>query len=73
MLVLTRRLGQKILIGDNVEVVLLEVRGNQVRLGIVAPTSVRVNRAEVIARRHENCRKEQGAEALYASAGAGEG
>lgn len=68
MLVLTRRLGQKIIIGENVEITLLEVRGNQVRLGIMAPPSVRVNRAEVLERRHDNCTR-QVAEPAPAGAG----
>ena len=49
MLVLTRRAGESIVIGDDVRVVLLEVRGDTVRLGIDAPRSVQVNRAEVYA------------------------
>ncbi|RYG33867.1 carbon storage regulator [bacterium] len=47
MLVLTRKLGQSIVIGDEVEVVVLEVRGEQVRLGIRAPKHVSVHRKEI--------------------------
>ena len=47
MLVLTRRANQSIVIGDNVVVTVLEVRGDQVRLGIKAPRSVTVHREEV--------------------------
>ncbi|RYG43133.1 carbon storage regulator [bacterium] len=47
MLVLTRKLGQSIIIGDEVEVVVLEVRGEQVRLGIRAPKHVSVHRKEI--------------------------
>jgi carbon storage regulator len=47
MLVLTRKVGQSIVIGDNVEVVVLEVRGEQVRIGIRAPKDVTVHRKEV--------------------------
>jgi carbon storage regulator len=47
MLVLTRKLGQSIKIGDEVEVVVLEVRGEQVRIGIRAPKTVSVHRKEV--------------------------
>jgi len=50
MLVLARRVGQEIVIGDDVQIVVLEVRGNQVRLGITAPPSLRVDRQEVRAR-----------------------
>ncbi|MBI1331586.1 MAG: carbon storage regulator CsrA [Armatimonadetes bacterium] len=47
MLVLTRKVNQTIIIGDNVEVVVLEVRGEQVRLGIRAPRDVSVHRKEI--------------------------
>jgi carbon storage regulator len=47
MLVLTRKVGQSIVIGDNIEVVVLEVRGEQVRVGIRAPKNVSVHRKEV--------------------------
>mgnify|MGYP001325869406 CR=1 FL=1 len=47
MLVLTRKLNQSIVIGDEIEVVVLEVRGEQVRLGIKAPKNVTVHRKEV--------------------------
>lgn len=47
MLVLTRRANQSIVIGDGVIVTVLEVRGDQVRLGIQAPRSVPVHREEV--------------------------
>jgi carbon storage regulator len=47
MLVLTRKVNQTIVIGENVEVVVLEVRGEQVRLGIRAPRDVTVHRKEI--------------------------
>lgn len=47
MLVLTRKTDQEIVIADNIRVKVLEVRGNQVRLGIVAPKEISVHRAEV--------------------------
>jgi carbon storage regulator len=47
MLVLTRKLGQSIVIGDDIEVVVLEVRGEQVRIGIRAPKTVMVHRKEI--------------------------
>jgi carbon storage regulator len=49
MLVLTRRAGESIVIGDEVRVVVLDVRGDTVRLGIEAPRNVQVHRAEVYA------------------------
>lgn len=47
MLILTRRVGEKILIGDNVSIAVLGVRGNQVRIGIEAPSEVSVHREEI--------------------------
>ncbi len=47
MLVLTRKLNQSIVIGDDIEIVVLEVRGEQVRIGIKAPKNVAVHRKEV--------------------------
>ena len=57
MLVLTRRVGESLVIGDDVVVTVLEVRSDGVRLGIDAPRHVRVHRAEVLdAVRQENAR-----------------
>lgn len=53
MLVLTRKLQQSIMIGDEIEVVVLEVRGEQVRLGIRAPKNVTVHRKEIYEQIHE--------------------
>lgn len=50
MLVLSRRLGENIRIGDDIKVTVLEVRGGQVKLGIEAPLAVQVHRQEVYAR-----------------------
>jgi carbon storage regulator len=50
MLILTRRVGEAILIGDNVTVTILAVRGYQVRLGINAPKEISVHRDEVFER-----------------------
>lgn len=47
MLILTRRIGETIMIGDHITVTVLGVNGNQVRLGIEAPKTVRVDREEV--------------------------
>ena len=49
MLVLTRRANQSIMIGHDIVVTVLEVRGDQVRLGIRAPRSIDVHREEVFA------------------------
>lgn len=48
MLVLTRTQGQSIVIGDSIEVFIVEVRGDQVRLGIQAPRAIPVVRREVL-------------------------
>ena len=48
MLILTRRVGQSIKIGDEVELTVIQISGDQVRLGITAPRTVRVYRAEVL-------------------------
>ena len=50
MLVLTRRVGEKLVIGDDVTVAILSVRGNQIRIGIAAPPEVQVHREEVYQR-----------------------
>ena len=47
MLILTRKSGEAIRIGDDVSISVIEIRGNQVRLGINAPRSVSVHRQEV--------------------------
>ncbi|MFZ5639698.1 MAG: carbon storage regulator CsrA [Bacillota bacterium] len=47
MLALTRKAGQSIIIGDNIEVIIVEVKGDQVRLGIKAPKEVSVYRKEI--------------------------
>lgn len=53
MLVLTRKLGQSIMINDEIEIVVLEVRGEQVRLGIKAPRNVPVHRKEIFEQIHD--------------------
>jgi carbon storage regulator len=50
MLILTRRVGETLMIGDDVTVTVLGIKGNQVRLGINAPKGVPVHREEVYAR-----------------------
>ncbi len=54
MLVLTRKVGQSIVIGDEIEVVVLEVRGEQVRVGIRAPKTVTVHRKEIYEQIHDD-------------------
>ncbi len=48
MLILTRRINEKLIIGEDVNVIVLGVKGNQVRLGIEAPESVNIVREELL-------------------------
>jgi len=53
MLVLTRRLGEEIVIGEGIRVKIVLIKGDRVRLGVTAPDSVPVDRSEVNQRRAE--------------------
>lgn len=50
MLILTRKTGEKVMIGDNVELTVLGIKGNQVRVGVDAPKDIAVHREEVYLR-----------------------
>ena len=58
MLVLTRRIGETVMIGDEITVTILSVRGEQVRIGIDAPQEIKVHRQEV----YDRIQKEKAAE-----------
>ena len=47
MLILTRRIGEKLMIGDDIAVSILGVKGNQVRIGVQAPDDVAIHREEI--------------------------
>lgn len=47
MLILTRRVGETLVIGDNVKITVLGVKGNQVRIGVDAPKEVSIQRSEL--------------------------
>ncbi|QDQ01367.1 carbon storage regulator CsrA [Lysinibacillus fusiformis] len=62
MLVLSRKRDESIMIGDQIEIKILAVEGDQVKLGIVAPKTVKVHRSEVF-----KAIQEQNKEALFVS------
>jgi carbon storage regulator len=49
MLILTRRMGETVMVGNDVAITVLRIQGNQVRLGITAPADVAVHRQEIFA------------------------
>lgn len=67
MLILTRRVGETLMIGDEVTVTVLGVKGNQVRIGVNAPRDVAVHREEI----YERIKREQ-AEAGHAAPSEGD-
>jgi carbon storage regulator len=63
MLILTRRIGETLMVGDDVTVTVLGVKGNQVRIGVNAPKEVAVHREEIYLRiQKEKCDGEASAE-----------
>lgn len=65
MLILTRRVGETLMIGDDVTVTVLGVKGNQVRIGVNAPRDVAVHREEI----YERIKREQAAQAAQQHGG----
>ena len=58
MLILTRRIGETLMVGDDVTITVLGVKGNQVRIGVNAPKDVAVHREEI----YQRIQKEKSAE-----------
>jgi carbon storage regulator len=71
MLLLTRKLGENIRIGDDVKITIVEVKGNHVKLGIDAPPSVKVHREEIYERIQAENRRAREAEAQNGGAAGG--
>lgn len=67
MLILTRRVGETVMIGDEVTVTVLGVKGNQVRIGVNAPKTVAVHREEIF----ERIKREQDGDAPAAASANG--
>ena len=60
MLILTRRVGESLMIGDDVTITVLGVKGNQVRIAVKAPKEVAVHREEILERISESSNLEVG-------------
>ena len=58
MLILTRRVGESLMVGDDVTITVLGVKGNQVRVGVNAPKEVAVHREEILNRIEESAPRE---------------
>ncbi len=60
MLILTRRVGEALMVGDDVSITVLGIKGSQVRLGVNAPRTISVHREEIYQRIQEEKEAKQG-------------
>ncbi len=68
MLVLSRRLDETLIIGDDIKITVLGISGNQVRIGIAAPKEVSVHREEVYLRIKQESKQQESKQAAAATA-----
>lgn len=68
MLVLSRKKDQSIVIGDNIEITIIDIQGDQVRIGINAPKNVAIHRKEVYLEIQEENKKAAGSKTLTTAA-----
>jgi carbon storage regulator len=68
MLVLTRKKGQSIVVNDNIEITILDIQGDQIRIGIEAPKNISIHRKEVYLEIQEENRKAAESKAVSSAA-----
>jgi len=68
MLVLSRKTNESVLIGDGIEVIVIGIQGNRVRLGFIAPESLKINRKEVWLQLADDAARDESLELSDASA-----